>query len=150
MPRRVTSSWLLISSGLQRRSKLLLIGKSFDEIFDILRSGDESIKICAGQGVNQEQFLTLIRMDIMSVLLKLIEPNSATPEKLQEIGKELLAVRSKINAEITRIIMLREAKSIPQTRTSECDCGIFKEISDGLQEVSEGAKGYQKVEIKLQ
>jgi hypothetical protein len=43
--------------------------------------------------------------------------------------------RSKINAEITRIIMLREAKSAPQTRTSECDCGILKDISDGLQEV---------------
>jgi hypothetical protein len=80
--------------------------------------------------------LTLIRMDVMSVLLKLIEPNSATPEKLQEIGKELLAVRSKINAEITRIIMLREAKGpAAQTRTSECDCGILKEISDGLMEV---------------
>jgi len=32
-------------------------------------------------------------MDVMGVLLKLIEPNSATPEKLQEFGKELLAVR---------------------------------------------------------
>jgi len=105
-----------------------------------LRSGDESIKVCPGQGVNQEQFLTLIRMDIMSVLLKLIEPNSASPEKLQEIGKELLAVRSKINAEITRIIMLREAKAIPQTRSSECDCGILKEISDGLQEVMDNSK----------
>jgi hypothetical protein len=57
------------------------------------RSADGTINICAGQGVNQEQFLTLIRMDVMGVLLKLIEPNSATPEKLQEIGKELLAVR---------------------------------------------------------
>ena len=113
------------------------------------RSGDESIKICAGQGVNQEQFLTLVRMDIMSVLLKLIEPNSATPEKLQEIGRELLAVRSKINAEITRIIMLKEAKALPQARSSECDCGILKEISDGLQEVQDASKGYQKCTVTL-
>ena len=79
----------------------------------------------------------------MSVLLKLIEPNSATPEKLQEIGKELLAIRSKINAEITRIIMLREAKAIPQTRSSECDCGILKEIAEGLQEI----QGFQKCTV---
>jgi hypothetical protein len=32
--------------------------------------------------------------------------------------------------------MLREAKGpAAQTRTSECDCGILKEISDGLMEV---------------
>jgi hypothetical protein len=45
-------------------------------------------------------------------------------------------IRSKVNAEITRIIMLRESKGpSPQTRQSECDCGILKEISEGLEEV---------------
>jgi len=63
----------------------------------------------------------VLRMEIMGVLLKLIEPNSAQPglkpitfrppnylnikffiDKLQDIGKDLLAVRSKVNAEITR------------------------------------------------
>ena len=35
-----------------------------------------------------------------------------------------------------RIIMLRESKGpVAQTRASECDCGILKEISEGLEEV---------------
>ncbi len=48
-------------------------------------------------------------MDVMTVLLSLIEPDAATAEKLQQIGRELLSVRTKVNGEITRIIMLREA-----------------------------------------
>jgi hypothetical protein len=47
----------------------------------------------------------------------------------------------------SRIIMLREAKAIPQTRSSECDCGILKEISDGLQEVMDSSKGYQNCTV---
>ncbi len=43
------------------------------------RTGDGVIKTCPDQGVNQEQFLTVLRMEIMGVLLKLIEPNSAQP-----------------------------------------------------------------------
>ena len=82
-------------------------------------------------------------------VMLLSDLSDATPEKLQEIGRELLAVRSKINAEITRIIMLKEAKALPQARSSECDCGILKEISDGLQEVQDASKGYQKCTVTL-
>jgi hypothetical protein len=48
-----------------------------------IRTHSDEITICEGQGVNQEQFLSMIRMDIMTVLLSLIEPDAATPEKLQ-------------------------------------------------------------------
>ena len=48
-----------------------------------IRTGEGDVTICPEQGVNQEQFLAMIRMDIMTVLLTLIEPNAATPEKLQ-------------------------------------------------------------------
>ena len=45
--------------------------------------------------------------------------------------------------------MLREAKGpSAQTRTSECDCGILKEISDGLEEVVEKKEGDDKT-LKL-
>lgn len=48
-----------------------------------IRTKSPEIVICPGQGVNQEEFLSMIRMDIMTVLLTLIEPGAATPEKLQ-------------------------------------------------------------------
>ena len=56
--------------------------------------------------------------------------------KLQNIGKQILAVRTKVNTEITRIIMLRDTDFV-QVRTVEgdCDCGILKNIVDGLDEV---------------
>ena len=102
-----------------------------------IRTGDESITICPGQGVNQEQFLTMVRMDVMTVLLSLIEQDAATPEKLKEIGRQLLAVRTKVNGEITRIIMLRETGNtgvVP--RDGDCDCGILGEIVEGLGKVT--------------
>ena len=39
--------------------------------------------ICDGQNIKQEEFLTQIRMQIMSVLLSLIEKDAAQPDKLQ-------------------------------------------------------------------
>ncbi len=56
----------------------------------------------------------MIRMDIMTVLLSLIEPDAASTDKLQQIGRELLSVRTKVNGEITRIIMLRETGGSPR------------------------------------
>jgi len=101
-----------------------------------IRTGDESITICPGQGVNQEQFLTMVRMDVMTVLLSLIEQDAATPEKLKEIGRQLLAVRTKVNGEITRIIMLRETGNPVKPRDGDCDCGILGDIVDGLGKVT--------------
>lgn len=48
-----------------------------------IRTGEGEITICPEQGVNQEQFLSMVRMDIMTVLLSLIEPDAASTEKLQ-------------------------------------------------------------------
>jgi len=98
-----------------------------------IRNKDESITICPEQDVNQEQFLTQARMEIMTVLLSLIEQDAATPAKLQEIGKQLLSVRTTVNTEITRIIMLRETDFVqPRTPEGDCDCGILGDIVEGL------------------
>ena len=48
-----------------------------------IRTGEGDITICPDQGVNQEQFLSMIRMDVMTVLLSLIEQDAATPDKLK-------------------------------------------------------------------
>lgn len=45
-------------------------------------------------------------------------------------------MRTKVNGEITRIIMLRETGSIPKRSSDdECDCGILKDIVAGLDKV---------------
>lgn len=101
-----------------------------------IRSKEDSVKICPEQNIKQEEFLTQIRMQIMSVLLSLIEKDAATPEKLQDVGKQLLAIRTKVNGEITRMIMLRESEA--STRTvpkDDCDCGILGELVEGLDNV---------------
>merc|ERR1711971_1440305 len=44
--------------------------------------------------------------------------------------------RTKVNTEITRIIMLRETGGgRPPVRTGECDCGILEDVVDGLNKV---------------
>ena len=48
----------------------------------------------------------------------------------------LLRIRSDANAEITRMIMLRERRTGTVTpRDGDCDCGILSEVLDGLDKV---------------
>jgi len=114
-------------------TQVLAIRDSILERTKQIRQKDDSITICPDQDVNQDQFLTTARMEVMTVLLSLIEQNAATPEKLQEIGKQLLSVRTKVNTEITRIIMLRETGGgRPPVRSGDCDCGILEDVVVGL------------------
>jgi len=85
--------------------------------------------------VRQDEFLTSARMEIMTVLLSLIEQGAATPEKLQEIGRQILQVRTNVNAEITRIIMLRETGNVIPVPRGDCNCGILPSIVEGLDNV---------------
>lgn len=44
---------------------------------------------------------------ICKIYSRLIESDAATEDALQEVGKLLLNVRTKVNGEITKLIMLR-------------------------------------------
>lgn len=113
-----------------------------------IRTGDGEVTICPEQNIKQEEFLTQIRMQIMSILLSLIEKDAASTSKLQDIGKQLLAVRTKVNTEITRMIMLREATGTVRTAPKgECDCGILDEVVDGLNQVVEGDEKEQDADV---
>eukprot|EP00095_Tigriopus_kingsejongensis_P007137 maker-scaffold687_size111633-snap-gene-0.26 protein:Tk07137 transcript:maker-scaffold687_size111633-snap-gene-0.26-mRNA-1 annotation:"pollen specific glycine-rich protein grp16" len=110
-----------------------------------IRNKDGTINICREQNINQEEFLTQIRMQVMSVLLGLIEKDAATPEKLQDVGKQLLAIRTKVNGEITRMIMLRESSASTRTAPKEdCDCGILGELVEGLENVLNKEKNQEE------
>ena len=47
-------------------------------------------------------------------------------------------IRSDTNAEITRMIMLRERSGAPKGPRPDCDCGILSEVLVGLDKVVEG------------
>ena len=53
---------------------------------------------------------------------------------MQEIGTDLLKIRTKVNTEITRIIMLRE-RDTPIDTPGECDCGILGNLTTCLSDV---------------
>ena len=74
--------------------------------------------------------------------MKLILRKSVRTDKtlffhLQEIGKELLQVRIKINEEITRLIMFAERKAAPPPLAGCKRCEKFDKFVDGLKEVVE-------------
>jgi len=126
-------SAILATTVSNAMAQVLTIRDAILERTKAIRNKDESITICPEQDVNQEQFLTQARMEIMTILLSLIEQDAATPAKLQEIGKQLLSTRTTVNTEITRIIMLRETDFVSvRTPEGDCDCGILGEIVDGL------------------
>ena len=58
-----------------------------------IRTEDGEVMICPEQNIKQEDFLTQIRMQVMTVLLSLIEQDAAQPGKLQDVGKQLLSIR---------------------------------------------------------
>ena len=56
---------------------------------------------------------------------------------MSELSLSLPRIRSDTNAEITRMIMLRERRTTGATRTTDgdCDCGILSDVLDGLNKV---------------
>jgi len=126
---------LLEATVADTMSKVLVIRDAVLDRTKAIRTGSEEIKICPEQGIKQEEFLATLRMDIMTVLLRLIETDAATPQALQEIGRQLLAIRTTVNGKITQLIMLRESTPIVDVGGEDCDCGILSEVRKGLDEV---------------
>merc|ERR1711936_1292307 len=107
-----------------------------DKILDRLKNIREGKQeICKDQNVGQEDFLSMVRMEMMRVILKIIEEGEATTDRLQEIGKELLQVRIKINEEITRLIMFADRERAPPPLAGCKRCEKFDKFVNGLKEV---------------
>ena len=49
----------------------------------MIREGSEDVTICNDQNVGQEDFLSMVRMEMMRVILKIIEEGEATTDRLQ-------------------------------------------------------------------
>jgi len=135
---------LLEATVADTMSQVLAIRDAVLDRVKAIRTGDEEIQICPEQGIKQEEFLASLRMDIMTVLLRLIEQDAATPEALQDIGKQLLAIRTTVNGKISELIMLRENIIVGSSDSDDedCDAGILPELLASLDEViAVGTKG---------
>ena len=49
----------------------------------MIREGSKEVTICNDQNVGQEDFLSMVRMEMMRVILKIIEEGEATTDRLQ-------------------------------------------------------------------
>merc|ERR1740124_1086790 len=91
----------------------------------------EEIKIDVEQNIKQEQMLSEFRMEIMTILLKLVDKDAASIDKLKEISQDLLRFKMSIGNEVMRMLMLPQAKAGKQTQpTGDCsECDVLKDIS---------------------
>jgi len=94
-----------------------------------LRKGD--IKTDPEQNIKQEQMLSEFRMEIMTILLKLVDKDAASIDKLKEISQDLLRFKISISNEIMRMLMLPQKSGKQQKQpTGDCsECDVLKEIS---------------------
>ena len=67
-----------------------------------IRKEEEGCAVDENSNVKQEQKLSEFRMEIMGILLKLVDKDAATVEKLKVISQELLKFKSTISGEIMR------------------------------------------------
>jgi len=115
------------------------VSKTLEQVMEIresllkrikdIRKGD--IKIDPAQNIKQEQMLSEFRMEIMTILLKLVDKDAASIDKLKEISQDLLRFKMSISNEIMRMLMLpQKASGKQQQPAGDCsECDVLKEIS---------------------
>jgi len=95
-----------------------------------IRKGE--IELDPNQNIKQEEMLSEFRMEIMTILLKLVEKDAASVDKLKEISQDLLRFKMSISNEIMRMLMLPQASGAGKTTapTGDCsECDVLKDIS---------------------
>jgi len=115
------------------------VSKTMEQVMEIRESllkrikalRKEEIKTDPEQNIKQEQMLSEFRMEIMTILLKLVDKDAASIDKLKEISQDLLRFKMSISNEVMRMLMLPQAKAGKQTQpTGDCsECDVLKDIS---------------------
>lgn len=96
----------------------------------------DGVTICPEQNIKQEEKLSEFRMEVMSILLKLVDSDAA--ENLKEISGQLLKFRSSISDEVMRLLMLPQPtcgqkKQLPKGNCDECQ--VLSELSFTLKDL---------------
>lgn len=74
----------------QMMEQVMEIRESLLERIKAIRKEDDSVTICPEQNIKQEEKLSELRMEVMSILLQLVETEAASVDNLKEIGTSLL------------------------------------------------------------
>ena len=85
--------------------------------------------------IQAEEMLSEFRMNIMTILLKLVDQDAATVEQLKEISRELLSFKQKLSNEIMRILMLPPNNSPAPPPPEDCDCDSLNQTKTDLEEI---------------
>ena len=87
--------------------------------------------------------LSELRMEIMTILLKLVDKDAASVDKLKEISDDLLKFKMTTNAEIMRILMLPQnlGRTTPPPAIGCSQCDALKEIEKKIKKLVECAEG---------
>merc|ERR1711970_213934 len=92
----------------------------------------DEIKTDPNQNIKQEQMLSEFRMDIMSILLKLVDKDAASIDKLKSISQDLLRFKMTISNEVMRLLML-PGNTVAPPRDDCTECDVLKEISSKIE-----------------
>jgi len=122
----------------------LTVKQTLDEVMEIrtsllarikdIRKGE--IKLDEEQTqIKQEEKLSEFRMKIMSIILKLVDKDAGSIDKLQEISKDLLRFKMTIGNEIMRIMMLPPPTGAPKVETDCGACDAIKKVKDQLEKL---------------
>jgi len=119
----------------QTMEEVMEIREAILERIKGIRKG-EGVTICPEQNIKQEEKLSEFRMEIMSILLKLVDASAA--DNLKEISTQLLKFRSSVSTEVMRLLMLPqptcgEKKKVPQGNCDECQ--VLSELSFTLKDL---------------
>jgi len=115
------------------------VSKTLEQVMEIRESllkrikdiRKEVIKTDPKQNIKQEEMLSEFRMEIMTILLKLVDKDAASIDNLKAISQDLLRFKMTISNEVMRMLMLPQATGSKQTQpTGDCsECDVLKEIS---------------------
>merc|ERR1719228_1378268 len=92
----------------------------------------DEIKTDPNQNIKQEQMLSEFRMEIMSILLKLVDKDAASIDKLKSISQDLLRFKMTISNEVMRLLML-PGNTVAPPRDDCTECDVLKEISSKIE-----------------
>jgi len=113
------------------------VSKTMEQVMEIRESllmrikklRKDEIETDPNQDIKQEQMLSEFRMEIMTILLKLVDKDAASIDKLKEISQDLLRFKMLISNEIMRMLMLPDTRGPAPTPKGCEECNVLRNIT---------------------
>jgi len=114
------------------------VSKTMEQVMEIRESllvrikalRKDEIETDPNQDIKQEQMLSEFRREIMTILLKLVDKDAASIDKLKEISQDLLRFKMLISNEIMRMLMLPDTRGPAPTPKGCEECNVLRNITN--------------------